>query len=128
MKLDKKIKHSYVLKEINLKMGKKEYLMFQEIPSHESGATNLCHGASFEVFPSYLEQLICNKYLKINRYGTPTITYIMYVNSYPIGYLGIRTEINDDWLKWSGNIYYSVRPSEREKGYATKMLALGLLN
>ncbi|MDD3341013.1 MAG: GNAT family N-acetyltransferase [Bacilli bacterium] len=101
--------------------------MFQEIPAHESGATNLCHGISFKVFHSYLEQLISNKYLKINKYGTPTVTYIMYVNQYPIGYVGIRTAINEDWLKWSGNVYYSVRPSERNKGYATEMLSLGLL-
>ena len=28
--------------------------------------------------------------------------------------------------KWSGNFYYQVRSSERRKGYATKMLSLGL--
>ncbi len=118
---------NYKLKEINLDMGEKEYDMFQEIPAKVSGATNLCHGIPFETFSNYLEQLICNKYLKVNYYGTPTITYIMYVDDYPVGYVGLRTEIDDNWLKWSGNVYYNIRPSEQKKGYATKMLALALL-
>ena len=29
-------------------------------------------------------------------------------------------------MKWSGNFYYQVRLSERRKGYATKMLEIGL--
>ena len=55
---------NYKLKEIDLDMGKKEYEMFQEIPAKVSGATNLCHGISFEIFNNYLEQLICNKFFK----------------------------------------------------------------
>jgi predicted acetyltransferase len=107
-------------------MDKKEYDMYQEIPSKESGSTNLCNGISYEVFKEYLEQLISNKHVNINNYGTPTITYIMYVNDYPVGYVGLRTKIDDKWKKWSENVYYTIRPLERNKGYGTKILELAI--
>ena len=31
--------------------------------------------------------------------------------------------INDEWMKWSGNIYYAIRKTERGKGYGTAMLS-----
>lgn len=107
-------------------MDKSEYDMYQEIPSKESGSTNLCNGISYEVFKEYLEQLMSNKHVNVNNYGTPTITYIMYVNGYPVGYIGLRTKIDDKWKKWSGNVYYTIRPSERNKGYGTKILELAI--
>ena len=41
-----------------------------------------------------------------------------------IGMLDIRHELNDACLKFFGNIGYSVRASERRKGYATEQLSL----
>lgn len=32
----------------------------------------------------------------------------------------------DNWKKWSGNFYYKIRKSERNKGYGTEILKLGL--
>lgn len=42
------------------------------------------------------------------------------------GALHFRHELNEYLLKTGGHIGYGVRPSEREKGYATKMLLLAL--
>jgi len=103
-------------------MGKAEYEMFQEIPAKESGSTNLCHGLPFEVFYEYLESQLARKYQTISPYDTPTTIYLMYVDKNPVGYVGIRTIIDKNWKKWCGNIYYVIRPSEREKGYGTKIL------
>lgn len=41
-----------------------------------------------------------------------------------IGMLDIRHELNESLLKFYGNIGYSIRPSERRKGYATMQLKL----
>ena len=40
-----------------------------------------------------------------------------------VGMIDIRHELNSDFLRnYAGNIGYGVRPTERKKGYATKML------
>ncbi len=44
-----------------------------------------------------------------------------------IGSISIRHSIDSDMLRrFGGHIGYNIRPSERRKGYATKMLYLGL--
>lgn len=43
-----------------------------------------------------------------------------------IGMIDVRHRLNDYLLKFGGHIGYSVRKSERQKGYATEMLALAL--
>ncbi len=43
-----------------------------------------------------------------------------------IGAINIRHRLNDFHLNYGGQIGYSVRPSERRKGYTTEMLRMGL--
>jgi len=43
-----------------------------------------------------------------------------------IGAVNIRHELNDKLFQSGGHIGYGIRPSERQKGYATKLLALAL--
>lgn len=43
-----------------------------------------------------------------------------------IGMIDIRHRLNDYLLNFGGHIGYSIRKSERKKGYATEMLALAL--
>ena len=116
----------YELKEINLTMGRDVYEMYQDIPASESGSTNLCKWLTYDVFKNYIEMQLARKYQRVSLYDTPTITYILYVCDKPVGYICIRTEIDDNWKKWSGNFYYAIRLSERRKGYATKILELAL--
>ena len=44
----------------------------------------------------------------------------MYVNEYPVGYIGLRTKNDENCNKWSGNFYYVIRLLERNKGYGGK--------
>ncbi len=43
-----------------------------------------------------------------------------------LGAVNIRHELNDYLLKYAGHIGDGIRPSERKKGYATKMISLAL--
>ena len=43
-----------------------------------------------------------------------------------LGMIQLRHELNDFLLEIGGHIGYSVRPNERRKGYATKMIGLAL--
>jgi predicted acetyltransferase len=117
---------AFSLKLLKDNMGKSEYEMFQEIPSSEPGAENLLNGLSFEQFKEYSRELITKETRKLDNNGTPVITYIMYVNNRPVGAISVRTKINKYWKEHSGNIFYTIRPSERKKGYGARMLRLVL--
>lgn len=117
---------NFVLKELHMGMGEAEWEMYQDIPVKEPGSTNLCKGLPYEVFLSYLEGQIARKYQSISYYDTPTMICLLYADGMPVGYIGIRTEIDENWRRWSGNLYYTVRQSHRGKGFGTKMLALAL--
>jgi predicted acetyltransferase len=43
-----------------------------------------------------------------------------------VGMIDVRHSLNDFLREYGGNIGFSVRPSERQKGYATQMLHLAL--
>ena len=57
----------------------------------------------------------------------PSSVYFLMDDDRIIGYLSIRHNINNEFLSSiGGHIGYGIRPSERKKGYATKLLGLAL--
>ncbi|MFL0270137.1 GNAT family N-acetyltransferase [Candidatus Clostridium radicumherbarum] len=58
----------------------------------------------------------------------PATTYmaISINDGYLIGMIDIRHVLNDYLVNFGGHIGYSIRKSQRRKGYATEMLALAL--
>ena len=117
---------NYYLKKINLNMSDLEYDMYQEIPKEETGAENEANGLTFIQFKEFLKKKNTEENEQLSNKTTPKITYIMYVNNYPVGEVTIRPKLNNYWLEHSGNIGYKIRPSERRKGYGKAILKLAL--
>lgn len=81
--------------------------------------------AGFESYEMFLEALTKRE----NGHGKwlPCTNYFLVNENHRIlGMVDIRHELNDFLFRFGGHIGYSVRPSERRKGYATLILKLAL--
>lgn len=78
---------------------------------------------------AWLEKLH-NELNKINiekgRVPASTFFAIRASDNKIVGMINIRHELNDNLLRKGGHIGYGVRPTERRKGYVTKILYLGI--
>ncbi len=82
-----------------------------------------------ESFEDWLSNLQANTSEETVKEGlVPASTYIVLAedSNRIVGMIDIRHRLNDYLLKHGGHIGYSVRKTERRKGYATEILGLGL--
>ena len=57
----------------------------------------------------------------------PSIQFVLFDKSgHALGFLNLRLRLNEGLLNYAGHIGYSIRPSERGKGYAKESLRQGL--
>jgi len=82
----------------------------------------------YETFEEWYNDLCRNSSEETVADGWVPSTTLLAINDENklIGMIDIRHRLNDYLLKFGGHIGYSVRKSERRKGYATQMLSMAL--
>ena len=65
--------------------------------------------------------------IKLPKNRVPSIQFVLFDKSdHALGFLSLRLRLNEGLLNHAGHIGYSIRPSERGKGYAKESLQQGL--
>lgn len=84
---------------------------------------------SYTCYEEWLRFVTANLHEETVREGlVPATTFLATLDDgHIVGMIQIRHRLNDYLLNFGGHIGYSVRKSERQRGYATEMLALALL-
>lgn len=112
-------------------------------PSYEKAVAEMTaefaeHGEEFIYGSSGVNRLPYDKWLeKLNRATEkellppdrmPQHTYlgVLVPENRPVGFIAIRPELNEALRNSAGNIGYSIRPSERQKGYGKAQLMAAL--
>jgi len=99
---------------------RQEYFTYGE--NHIHGSAGFIHAEDYE---SWLEKITAAQTVAPPEFVTG-ITYFAVVGNKIVGTISIRHYLNESLLKVGGHIGYGVRPSERRKGYGTRMLSLAL--
>ena len=88
---------------------------------------NILYGQSYEQCLKNIEKLVDVEYAKsVNRLPVKVFFLIRKEDNKLIGMINIRSHFDEELDKFKGHIGYSIRPSERQKGYNKIQLYLGL--
>lgn len=99
---------------------RQEYIDYGE--AHLNGSNGLLRAEEYE---TWLEKVIWSQKNAAPDWVTGSV-YFAFVDDRIVGTIAVRHYLNEITSKSGGHIGYGIRPSERRKGYGTKMLALAL--
>ena len=94
---------------------------------HENGVESISasNGLTSMEYSDWVKMIHNNTIVPNGNWGR-SITYLVYDSEKMVGLLNIRYEMSEELRLIYGDIGYSVKPTERRKGYATQMLKYAL--
>ena len=113
----------YRLPEISDKSILQEYM--QEHYDNKETSISASLGLPASEYSDWVEKIQRNAFSGDEQWGK-SLLYLCFENNKLIGLLSIRYELPENLTEKYGDIGYGVRPSERNKGYATTMLRYAL--
>jgi predicted acetyltransferase len=112
-----------VLHPASLRDGIEIWSMIQEIGPGENGFHNEGYEIPYSRFTDFLRRVTDARLGRgLPRGYVPQTTYWAYVGTRPVGVAKLRHRLTDALRVTGGHIGYAIRPSERGKGYGTKLL------
>lgn len=122
------LRPSLRLKEADPRDGIDVWVMLREIGPGENGFGNEGCTVPFSRFIEFLRDRVDMKPGRGLPPGrVPMTTYWLYDGRKPVAMSKLRHRLNESLLRVGGHIGYCVRPTERRKGYGTRLLALTLV-
>ena len=101
--------------------------MIQEIGPGENGFHNSGYGVPFSRFTSFLRRLVdASRGRGLPDGYVPETTFWVFAGDRPVGITKIRHHLTDALRQTGGHIGYTIRPTERQRGYGTRMLTCTL--
>lgn len=111
------------LRELAVEDGHDVFEMVKELGAPGNGFENSLFSGSFEEFQGNLiNNAKMSKAIDLEPQYVPQTIYWLYIDGRPVGYGKLRHYLNENLLNGGGHIGYAIRPTERQKGYATTLL------
>lgn len=105
----------------------KAYQLQNSFLQEENGFVNVAYGLSLDEFKEYVNlREDYSKGINLKEGYVPDTVYILVDEDEYVGIFNLRHELNDFLRNGAGHIGYAISSKHRQKGYATKGLALVL--
>ena len=103
--------------------GVEIWSMIREIGPGQNGFHNEGYTVPYSRFHDFLVRIVDMQHGRGLPEGyVPQTTFWAFVGSRPVGISKLRHRLTDALRRTGGHIGYSIRPSERRRGYGTAML------
>ena len=117
-----------VVRELNIEDEDLVLEMIEEINNFDNNFEGLSNFKNIDDFHEFLLKIETNKHQELlpDNFSSQN-TYCLFDEGRLIGGFNLRHNLVGNLINHGGNIGYLIRPSERRKGYGTKMLAFALV-